>query len=132
MNPIHQSFQKLWNRNHFSKLKKAITPKIIGGFYPKSILTNFMIIYLCIKIESNILIFSKDIQRKSFFKVENFSKLKKGHNSQNNWWILPLIELDLHYMIIYLCIKFQSNASIFSKDIARKPFVLRTGRIHGT
>ena len=29
----------LWNGNHFSKLKTAITPKIIGGFYPKSNLT---------------------------------------------------------------------------------------------
>ena len=35
-------------------------------------------------------------------------------------------------MIIYLCIKFQSNAPIFSKDIARKPFVLHTGQTDGT
>ena len=87
-----------------------------------------MIIYLCIKFESNTLIFSKDIERKPFFKVENFSKSKKGYNFQNNWWILPLMELDLRFMIIYLCIKFQSNKSIFSKDVAQKPFVLRTGR----
>ena len=53
---------------------------------------------------------------KPFFKVE------KGHNSQNNWCILPLVEPDLHFMIIYLCIKFQSNTLIFSKDIERKPF----------
>ena len=33
-------------------------------------------------------------------------------------------------MIIYLCIKFQSNTPTFSKDIARKPFVLRTGRTY--
>ena len=31
-------------------------------------------------------------------------------------------------MIIYLCIKFQSNTQILSKDIARKPFVLCTGQ----
>ena len=37
-----------------------------------------MIIYLCIKSESKILIFSKDIEQKPFFKVENFSKLKKA------------------------------------------------------
>ena len=91
-----------------------------------------MIIYLCIKYESNTLIFSKDIEQKLFFKVENFLKLKKGHNSQNNWWILPLIESDLHFMIINLCIKFQSNTPIFSKDIARKPFVLRMGWTDGT
>ena len=31
-------------------------------------------------------------------------------------------------MIIYMCIKLQSNTPIFSKDIARKPFVLHMGR----
>ena len=67
MNPIHSSFQKLWNGSHFSKLKK-------------------------------------------------------GHNSQNNRRILLLIKLDLHFMIIYLCTKFQFNTPILSKDIARKPF----------
>ena len=46
----------------------------------------------------------------------------KGHNSDdNNWWILPLIVLDLHFMIIYLCIKNESNTSMYSKDIAQKP-----------
>ena len=35
-------------------------------------------------------------------------------------------------MIIYLCIKFQSNTPILSKDIAWKPKVLRTGRTDGT
>ena len=52
----------------------------------------------------------------------HFSKLKKGHNFQNNTWILPLIELDLQFIIIYLCTKFQSNTPILSKDIAWKPF----------
>ena len=52
----------------------------------------------------------------------HFLKLKKGHNSQNNRWILLFIELDLHFMIIYLCIKFQSNTPILSKHIAEKPF----------
>ena len=52
----------------------------------------------------------------------HFSKLKKGHNSKNNWWILPLIVLDQHFMIIYLCIKFESNTLIFYKDIEWNPF----------
>ena len=30
-----------------------------------------------------------------------------------------------------MCIKFQSNTPILSKDIAWKPFVLRTGRADG-
>ena len=33
-------------------------------------------------------------------------------------------------MIIYLCIKFQSNTPIFLKDTARKPFVLSMGRTY--
>ena len=37
-----------------------------------------MIIYLCIKFQSNTPILSKDIARKPFFKVENFSKLKRA------------------------------------------------------
>ena len=57
----------------------------------------------------------------SFQKISNrnhFSKLKKDHNSHNNWWILPLIELDLYFMIMYLCIKYDSNTLIFSKKIS--------------
>ena len=51
-----------------------------------------------------------------------FLKLQKGHDSHNNWWILPLIEPDLYFMIIYMCIKYKSNTLIFSKDIELKPF----------
>ena len=47
------------------------TLKIIGGFYPKSNLDlYFIIIRLCIKYESNTLIFSKVMEWKPFFKVE--------------------------------------------------------------
>ena len=52
----------------------------------------------------------------------------KGHNSDNNWWILSIIELDLYFMIIYLCMKYESNTPMFSKDIARKPFFVRKGQ----
>ena len=55
---------------------------------------------------------------------------KKGHNSHNNWWILPLIELVLYFMIIYLCIKYESNILIFSKDIQWKPFFIYTDGIY--
>ena len=51
--------------------------------------------------------------------------LKKGHNS-NNWWILPKIELYQYFMIKYLCIKYESNTLIFSKDIEGKPFFVCT------
>ena len=52
----------------------------------------------------------------------------KGHNSDNNWWILSIIELDLYFMIMYLLMKYESNTPMFSKDIARKPFFVRTGQ----
>ena len=71
MNPIHQSFQKIENHNHFRNWKRAITPLVICGFYPKTELDLYlMIIYLCIKYESNKLIISKDIERKPFFEAE--------------------------------------------------------------
>ena len=31
-------------------------------------------------------------------------------------------------MIIYLCMKYESNTPMYSKDIARKPFFIRMGR----
>ena len=43
--------------------------------------------------------------------------MKNGHNSHNNGRILPLIELDVYFMIIYLCIKYESKTLMFSKDI---------------
>ena len=61
----------------------------------------------------------------SFQMISNgnhFSKFQKGNNSHNIWWILSLIELDLYFMIIFLCLKYESNALIFSKAIKRKPF----------
>ena len=37
----------------------------------------------------------------------------KGHNSHNNWRILSVIELGLYFMIIYLCMKFESNTPMY-------------------
>ena len=34
--------------------------------------------------------------------MERFSQLKKGYNSKNNWWILPYIQLDIHFTIIFV------------------------------
>ena len=44
--------------------------------------------------------------------------LTKGHNSDNIQWILSIIKLDLYFMIIYLCMKYESNTPMYSKDIA--------------
>ena len=52
----------------------------------------------------------------------------KGHNSDNNRWILSVIKPDLYFMIIYLCMKYESNTLMYSQDIARKPFFVRTGQ----
>ena len=40
-----------------------------------------------------------------------------GHNSHNNGLILPYLEHDLYFMIIYLCVKFKFNTQTFSKDM---------------
>ena len=56
--------------------KRAITTTIIGWFYPKSnYLRRIIYEYMCIKYESNTLIFLKDIERKPFFEVEKGSLL---------------------------------------------------------
>ena len=86
-----------------------------------------MIIYLCTKFQSNTSTFSKDIARKLFFKVENFSKLKRAITPKMIGGFYPKSNLTYIFMIIYLCIKFQSKTPVLSKDIARKPKVLRTG-----
>ena len=39
------------------------------------------------KFQSNTSILSKDIARKLFFKVENFSKLKKGHGRTGRTYV---------------------------------------------
>ena len=52
----------------------------------------------------------------------------KGHNSDNNWLILSLIKLDLYFMIIYLCMKYESISPMYSKNIARKPFFVPRSR----
>ena len=49
-------------------------------------------------------------------------KEKKGHNSHNNGLILPYLELDLCFMNIYLCVKFEFNTLMFSKVIKLKHF----------
>ena len=47
--------------------------------------------------------------------------MKKAHNSQNNRESSPKITLDLYFMIIYLCMKYESNTIISSKDDEWKP-----------
>ena len=60
------------------------------------------------------------IHKSIFFKKisegKHFLKVKKDHNSLNNRLILPYLELDLYFMIIYLCVKFEFNTRMFSKE----------------
>ena len=41
---------------------------------------------------------------------------------------LSIIELDLYFMIINLCMKYESNTPMYSKDITQKPFFIRRSR----
>ena len=59
---------------------------------------------------------------KKIWEGKHLLKVKKSHNSHNNGLILPYLELDLYFMIIYLCVKFEFNTLIFSKDIKLKLF----------
>ena len=53
---------------------------------------------------------------------KHFLKVKKGHNSHNNGLILPELEFDLYFIIIYLCVKYNFNTLMYSKDIKLKLF----------
>ena len=46
-------------------------------------------------------------------------------NSDNNCWILSEVEVDLYLMIIYLCMKYESNTPNHPKDTVQKAFVVR-------
>ena len=43
---------------------------------------------------------------------------------------LPHVEVDLYFLIIYMCIKYESDILTFSKNNERKPFTGRTGRTY--
>ena len=62
-----------------------------------------MIIYLCTKFQSNILTLPKDIAWKPFFKVENFSKLKRAITPKINGGFYP--KSNLTYILwLYTCV----------------------------
>ena len=62
-----------------------------------------MIIYLCIKFESNTLIFSKDIERNPFFKVETFQSWKRAITPKTIDGFYPKANLTyiLWYILVY-------------------------------
>ena len=64
----------------------------------------------------------KSIFFKKISEGKHLLKVKKGHNSNNNGLILPQLELDLYFMIVYLCVKYEFNTLMFSKDIKLKLF----------
>ena len=55
-------------------------------------------------------------------RINRALSLTKGHNSNNYRWILSLIELDLYFMITYLCMKYESNIPTYSKHIVGNHF----------
>ena len=60
--------------------------------------------------------------KKKISEGKHLLKVKKGHNSHNNGLILPYLDLNLYFMIIYLFVKFEFNTQMFSKDIKLKLF----------
>ena len=59
---------------------------------------------------------------KSIFFKKKYQKENIFWGWNNNGLILPYLELDLYFMIIYLCVKFEFNTLMFSKDIKLKLF----------
>ena len=110
-------------KTFFIPRSRAITLIIISWFYPSSNLTCILWLYTVYEIWIQYITVFKRYCPETILHMEI-----KGHNSDNNWWILSVIERDLYFMIIYLCMKHESNAPMYSKDIARKPFFERTGR----
>ena len=49
-----------------------------------------------------------------------------GHNSDNNQRILSLIKLAMYFMIIYLCLKYESNTPMFLNDRPETIFLTET------
>ena len=94
----------------FQSRKRAITPKIIDGFYSKSCLTYILWLYTCVQN------FNPTYQL--FQKISHgnpFSKLKRAITPKIIGGFYPKSN-DLHFVIIHLCIKFQSNTPILSKE----------------
>ena len=56
------------------------------------------------KYESDTSMFFKRYRPETIFPTEI-----KGHNADDNRWILSVIKLELYFMIIYLCMKFESH-----------------------
>ena len=126
MSPIHHCFQKISPGNHFSYRDQG------PGFNSNNNEWIISIIELDLYFYDYITVYAIWIQYTNEFKKYRpetiFHIETKGHNSDNNWWILSEIELDLYFMIIYLCMKYESNTPMYSKDTARKPFLGRDVR----
>ena len=107
----------------FIRRSKAITLIIIGGFVHNR---SWPVFYDYIPVYEVWIQYSNVFKR---YRPETICHSEiKGHNSDNNWLILSVIKLDLYFMIIYLCMKYESISPMYSKDIARKPFFVPRSR----
>ena len=87
-----------------------------------------MIIYLCTKFQSNTPILSKDIARKPFFKVENFSKLKRaitpkiigGFYPKSNWPTfydyIPVYKISIQYTNPFKRYRTETKSVMYGTD----------------
>ena len=88
----------------FIRRSRAITLIIIGDFI---LYRTWPVFYDYIPVCEIWIQFAnvfKRYRQESIFHTEI-----KGHNSDNNRLILSVIELDLYFMIINLCMKYESN-----------------------
>ena len=115
-------------RNHFSVFLRVA---VLHRFYCILMSTNCGIslvsVLFDIKITRNVSM-GHGCPRCCQIRINRALSLTKRHISGNYRWILSVIKLDLFFMIIYLCMKYESNTPMYSKGIIRKPFLIRWSR----
>ena len=63
-----------------------------------------MIIYMCMEFGIQYTFAIKRYHPETIFRTET-----KGHDSDNNWWILSVFELELYFVIIYKWIQYTNE-----------------------
>ena len=128
MNPFHQSILKISPGNHF--LYPDQGPKLwwLSVDFTRNLTWPVFYDYIPVyEIWIQYITVFKRYRPETIFHWEI-----KGHNSDNNWWILSIIKLDLYFMIMYLCMKYESNTPSFQKISPGNHFSYVRDRTYGT
>ena len=134
-------FKSYGTETIFQSWKRAITPKMIDGFYSKSNLTYILWLYTCVQNFNPInQSFQKISHGNHFSKLRKFFKVEKGHNSQNNWWIslnrtwstfydyIPVYKISIQYTNPFKRYRTEAKSVTYGTD--GTGWMGRTGRTY--